>query len=124
MSKRADIRVKARALLAQVYAQDIEISRNIDARDKTEFISLYLASGQQTSDGMTTEHTAQLIIGINKQNASDDQLDTIGDLLETAMESSPTLNGAVYGFEYEGFEYGSDDSSGFQQLFLKYNIFY
>lgn len=124
MSNRKTIRDKVKAQLATAYAGDIFTGRKIDARDSTEFLNVFLADGESYGEGIEEKTESSLVVGIHKKTATDDELDVIGDLLEAAIGENLTLDGLISGLVYTGFEYGEDESSGFDQLYIKYTAIY
>lgn len=124
MSDRKTIRDQVKAQLATTYSGDIFTGRKIDARDATEFLNVFLANGDSYGEGIEEKTESSLVIGIHKQAATDDELDIIGDSLEAAIGENLTLNGLISGLVYTGFEYNEDESSGFDQLYLKYTVIY
>lgn len=121
---RKQIRDQIKTQLATSYTGTIFTGRKIDARDQTEFVNVFLADGVTEEDTVLRQTESTLVIGVHKQNATDDQLDTIGDLLEAAIATDISLGGLVAGLVYTGFEYGEDERNGFDQLYLKYTVIF
>lgn len=124
MSDRQSIREQVKTQVADQYAGPIFTGRSIDARSSTEFVNVFIQAGDTVDNGIQEQTESSLVIGAHKKQANDDVLDSIGDLIEASIAADITLGGLVSGLVYTGFEYGSDDESGFDQLFIKYNIVY
>ena len=125
MSDRKQIRDQIKAQIETQYGGSVFTERSIDARDSTEFINVFLIDGNIIGEeGLNHLTESSLVIGVQKKGASDDDLDSTGDLVEAAIGQDITLGRLVSGLVYEGFEYGTDESSGFDQLFLKYTIIF
>lgn len=123
MQTRKLIRDQIKTQLATQYAGKIFTGRSFDARSNTEFVNVFLASGDIDGEGMATTEQSLCVIGIHKQLGTDDELDALGEQLEVGLAQDLSLNGLVSGLTYAGYAYG-DGENGLSQLFLKFNLTY
>jgi hypothetical protein len=124
-SIRKDIRDDVKARIATQYTGQIYTTRRVDARELDEFVTVFLGEGEYASAGFEITHKAELGIGIFKTgNASDDELDAIADLVDTALEEDFALDDGVFLLAPTGFEYPDDSENQFSSLILKYKITY
>lgn len=129
MSERKQIRDAASASVATAYSGDLFTSRNIDARDLDEYMSIYLASGDISKDFQVEVTEIVLVLEFNK-DAGDDDLDTTIDAAHAALMANFNSQLITEGFTAgaqiipESFEYGIDESRQFSSVSYSYRITY
>lgn len=99
--------------------------RSVDASGLSDFVTVYLSSGDIQFEGMQSYTTATLGISIyGNLHCEDDELDELGELIQSQLNTDFYLGGLIRGMQYTGFEYPMDDEPHFNQLVLNYSIQY
>lgn len=131
MTTRSQIRTAAKAAVSGAYAGEIITKRSNDARDNTEYLRIYIDSGETETNVQAELTTAQLIIEYNKSDSdSDDDLDTVMIAVHqdfmgnfaSQISSAGSTDGV--GFQWVGFEYGDEQESAFSSLAYTYQLQY
>tara|TARA_R100000951_G_C2633845_1_gene178602 strand:- start:80 stop:475 length:396 start_codon:yes stop_codon:yes gene_type:complete len=127
MSVRKQIRDAAKTAVAASYSGTLFTSRNIDVRDLSEYMSIYLANGEIDKRFQVQTSEAILVVEYNK-DAEDDDLDTVIDAAHEALMANFNDQLIVEGFTAgaqiipESFEYGIDESRQFSSVSYSYRI--
>lgn len=125
MPSREDVRQMIVAAVETGYSGTVIAGRAIDARAITEFVNVFLESGEvEHGFGASSITTAEVSIGIHKQGATDADLDTIGDSITGAIYSDSALRVGLVGMMQTGFSYETGDNDGVNSLILKFEIKY
>lgn len=120
---REEVRQAFKAAAATVFTGSVYTTRSADNRDDTEYVSVYIRDGEVVHNFSGVETTASLAITYSKQNATDEQLDTISSAIEQAVPSNAAVLAAVKNVRFERFEY-DEESSDIPSITLTYRILY
>ncbi len=121
---RKTIRDGMKAAIETVYDGPVYTIRRIDARELSEYINVFLASGSATTDsGIYQQITARMVITIAKKGASDDDLDTTGATIDAIINTINYTSIGAIGAYFTEFQYADDDDE-FEKLHLTYDIIY
>ena len=124
MYQRENVRQLFVTAIQTVYAGTVVSSRNIDARGWAEFVNVYLESGEHIYGFNYESATAELVVGVHKQGATDAALDAIGDAIVGAIETNVAIRTALVGVVHTGFSYTADDGGEVNSLTLKFEVRY
>lgn len=121
---RKNIRDGIKTAIELFYSGPVYITRRIDAREIDEYINVFLSSGSAVTDiGVYRQVNARLVITIAKKGATDDDLDTIGDLIDEMIDTINYTSLGAIGAYFTEFSYADDDDE-FEKLHLTYDIIY
>lgn len=123
--ERKRIRDEIKSVIESVYDGDVIAARTYEARDVSEFVSVYFESGDVEWDGLKSFTTAVIVISyFLSELLSDDELDEVADLINGALDVADIAPNLVQGFVPEGFEYLLEKESAFSGISLRYKITY
>lgn len=121
---RKTIRDGIKEAIDAVYSGPVYTIRRIDARELSEYIGVFLASGSAVTDiGVYRQIDARLVITIAKKGATDDDLDTTGALIDNIIDTINYTSIGAIGAYFTEFQYADDDDE-FEKLHLTYDIIY
>lgn len=125
MRSRKEVREAIAEVISTVYAGKIFTSRYFDARDLTDYISVYFDSGE-LEHGFNGYYmtTAEVIVSVHGQQFSDDDLDEVAEEIERAINAETVFKAGITGILLEGFAYEQDERDGAQTINLRYNVQY
>ncbi|GAA4652391.1 hypothetical protein GCM10023116_46750 [Kistimonas scapharcae] len=124
-TSRKQIRQAVKVLTEAVTAAPVYCRRMVDATGLDQFVTIYLASGDISENGLSQFTVATLSVCIyGNIYSDDDDLDAMAEDIQQQLAGDPTLGGLVRGLRLAGFEYPNDDEQQFAQLVLNYTVHY
>ena len=124
-TSRKQIRNAVKGMVKDVVSAPVFCRRMVDAKGLDQFVTIYMAAGDITDNGLSRFTVATLSVCIyGNIYADDDVLDAMADTLQAQLETDPVLGGLVHGMNLSGFEYPNDDEQQFSTLVLNYTVHY
>lgn len=106
---RESIRQAFKTAVESVFSGQVFTSRLNDLRETTEYVTIYIESGEISPNFSGFETTSDINIKYAKQNASDEELDQTMEDMITAILSSSAVQREAGNIVFSRFEY--DDES-------------
>lgn len=123
-NERKTIRDAIKAVLDAAVGYPVYAGRDIDGRDESEYVNVYLTSGDSAYEGLLQHREDALVISYRtNEDLDDDDIDLKSDALELALVPQ-VIGGGIRGLIYSGYEYSDKDERGFNGIDLKYTVFY
>lgn len=123
-SRRTEIRNAIKNRLVAAVPYDVFASRDIDAREETEFANVFFIDGDSGYEGLQRKNESNLVIAYrNTDLIDDDFIDSRGDEIQSAIESAP-FGDEMSGIFYVGFEYLDEQERGFSGIALRFTVIY
>jgi hypothetical protein len=125
-NERQVIRAAVSEIVRNAVDAEVFTSRNVDSREKDNFINVYFDSADVQFDGLKEFTTAQLIVAYHTSDVvtDDDVIDEVADAIHFALASHEIAPQLVQGFIPVGWEYQSDRESAFSGIYLRYTVTY
>lgn len=124
LGSQKQIRNAIRERIATAVTYPVFASRDIDAREESEFANVFFTVGDVAYEGLQQRNESNLVVIYrNSDEIDDDFIDSRGDEIQSAIISSP-FGDEMSGILYAGFEYLDDQERSFSGIELRFTVYY
>lgn len=104
---------------------DVFLAREPDLTDIDQAVTIYLESGENDEEGLSSFIYANLVVGVHsKIYVTDDDLDVLAEPVEEAVLAIDPANSPILGIRPAGFEYEGGDESSMYSILLRFTVIY